>query len=96
MDLRAHFPGIHVSTVLPGPVATDFGANARGGGIDSRKLPFVQSPEDVAEVIAGVIDRPRAHVYIRPNHRAMVAAYHAAEDMGAAEGQPPFVPGRPR
>ena len=36
------------------------------------------------------IERPRADVYTRPGAREMVAAYYAAEDMGAAEAAPPF------
>jgi NAD(P)-dependent dehydrogenase (short-subunit alcohol dehydrogenase family) len=90
MELGGAFPDIHIGTVHPGVVATDFGRNALHGGMDSRKFPGAQSPEEVAEVIAGVIDRPRADVYTRPDGQKMVIAYYAAEDMGAAERQPPF------
>ncbi len=91
MELRETHPGIHVSCVLPGVVATDFGLNALHGGIDSRKMPNSQTAEEVAEVIAGVIERPRADVYTREGARQMVAAYYAAEDMGDVESKPPFV-----
>jgi short-subunit dehydrogenase len=91
MELRAEFPLIHVSTVHPGVVATDFGAKALHGGVDSRRLPGAQSAEEVAEVIAGVILEPRADVYTRPGAQAMVADYYAAPDMGQREQQPPFV-----
>lgn len=91
MELRAEYPQIHVSTVLPGVVATEFGLNARHGGVDSRKLPGGQSPEEVAAVIAGVIETPRADVYTLPMGRAMVARYYSAEDMYEVEGQPPFM-----
>lgn len=91
MELRARQPNIHVSTVHPGVVATEFGHNALHGGVDSRALPGAQSAEEVAEVIAGVIDSPRADVYTRPGAREMVAAYYGAEDMGAVEQRPPFV-----
>jgi NADP-dependent 3-hydroxy acid dehydrogenase YdfG len=47
--------------------------------------------EEVAAVIAGVIESPRADVYTRDGARQMVASYCAAEDMGAVEAQPPFV-----
>ena len=90
MELRQDYPGIHVSSVHPGVVYTDFGSNALHGGVDSRKLPRGQSPEEVAEVIAGVIREPRADVYTRPEARELVASYYAAEDMGAAEQNPPF------
>jgi NAD(P)-dependent dehydrogenase (short-subunit alcohol dehydrogenase family) len=90
-DLRGTHPDIHVSTVLPGVVATEFGVNALGGGRDSRKLPFAQPPEEVAEVIIGIIEQPRADVYTRPGLKEQVVSYFAAEDMAAAEAQPPFV-----
>jgi short-subunit dehydrogenase len=85
MELRAAHPDIHVSSVHPGIVATEFGTNARHGGMDSRQMPGAQSAEEVAVVIADLIASPRADVYTRPNARQMVAAYFAAEDMGEAE-----------
>jgi NADP-dependent 3-hydroxy acid dehydrogenase YdfG len=91
MELQTDFPDIHVSCVLPGLVATDFGKNALHGGVDSRSLPNAQSAEEVAQVIADVIVHPRADVYTRPGAKAMVTAYYAAEDMGKAEQMPPFV-----
>jgi NAD(P)-dependent dehydrogenase (short-subunit alcohol dehydrogenase family) len=90
LELRDAFPGIRVSTVSPGVVATEFGVHALGGGPDSRTLPAAQPAAEVAEVIAGVIEEPRADVYTRPGLREMAARYFAAEDMAAAEAQPPF------
>ena len=96
MELRAELPEVHVSCVHPGVVATEFGLNALHGGFDSRKFPNAQPVEEVAEVIVGVIEKPRADVYTRPGAQQMIAAYYAAEDMGAAESQPPFLmPSRP-
>jgi NADP-dependent 3-hydroxy acid dehydrogenase YdfG len=91
IELRATYPDIHVSSVHPGIVTTEFGTNALHGGIDSRKMPGAQSAAEVAEVIASVIEHPRADVYTRPGAQAMVAAYYAAKDMGLAELQPPFM-----
>jgi NAD(P)-dependent dehydrogenase (short-subunit alcohol dehydrogenase family) len=85
VELRAEFPDIHVSSVHPGVVATDFGLHALHGGLDSRKLPFAQPVEEVAAVIADVIERPRADVYTQRHGHKMVADYFAAEDMAAAE-----------
>jgi NADP-dependent 3-hydroxy acid dehydrogenase YdfG len=96
MELRQQHPGITISSVHPGVVATDFGRNARHGGVDSRQIPGAQSPEDVARVIADLIERPRADVYTRPGAQQMVVAYYAAEDMAHAEQEPPFGPGPPR
>jgi NAD(P)-dependent dehydrogenase (short-subunit alcohol dehydrogenase family) len=85
MSLREELPGVHVTTVSPGVVATEFGANALGGGPDSRTLPGAQPAEEVAEVIADVIERPRADVYTRPGYQERIVAYFAAEDMAEAE-----------
>lgn len=85
MDLRRSDPGITVSVVHPGIVATEFGLNAKHGGVDSRRLPGAQTAEEVASVIADVIVHPRADVYTRPDGRALVASYYAAEDLDAAE-----------
>jgi len=86
MDLRESHPGIHVSTVSPPVVATDFGLNALGGGHDSRQLPGAQPVSEVAAVIVELIERPQADVYTRPGARDMVVRYFAAEDMAEAEG----------
>jgi NAD(P)-dependent dehydrogenase (short-subunit alcohol dehydrogenase family) len=91
MELRPQFPNIFVSSVHPGVVATEFGVTALHGGVDSRKLPNAQPVEEVAQVIADVIERPRADVYTRPGAQQMVVGYFAAEDMGAIEQGPPFV-----
>jgi len=98
MEVRARHPGVHVTVVHPGVVATEFGLNARHGGMDSRAFPGAQSAEAVAQVIAGAIEQPRADVYTLPNGRNMVLAYYGAEDMGEAETRPPFMaipPSRP-
>ncbi|MEI8255761.1 MAG: SDR family oxidoreductase, partial [Deltaproteobacteria bacterium] len=65
MDLRAQHPGIHVTLVLPGVVATGFGSNALHGGMDSRKMPGAQPVEEVADAIIAGIETPRAEVYTR-------------------------------
>jgi NAD(P)-dependent dehydrogenase (short-subunit alcohol dehydrogenase family) len=83
MELHERHPGIHVSTVMPGPVATDFGLNALGGGPDSRRIPFAQTAEEVAVVIAELIQHPRADVYTRPEFHQQVLAYYASEELGA-------------
>jgi NAD(P)-dependent dehydrogenase (short-subunit alcohol dehydrogenase family) len=91
MELRASFPDIQISSVHPGVVATEFGKNALHGGVDSRQMPYAQSATEVAEVIASVLEHPRADVYTRPGAQQMVAAYFGAKDMGLAELQPPFM-----
>jgi NAD(P)-dependent dehydrogenase (short-subunit alcohol dehydrogenase family) len=78
-------PNIHVTTVVPGIVATDFGLHARGGGPDSRSFPGAQSVEEVAAVIVDVIRSPRADVYTRPEYQQRVVDYFAADDMASLE-----------
>lgn len=77
-EVQATHPEIQFSIVSPGPVRTDFGRNARHGGVDSRTLAEAQSAEDVAEVIAEVITSRRPDVYTRRGHQVRVAAYYAS------------------
>jgi len=85
MEVHERFPHIHVSTVLPGPVATEFGVNALGGGPDSRRMPNAQTPEEVAAVIQELIERPRGDVYTRPEYHGQVLAYYGSADTGAPD-----------
>lgn len=75
-EIQESHPGIQVSLVSPGVVRTDFGLNAMHGGPDSRQLPESQSAEEVAEVIAGVIDSRLPDVYTRPGIHARITAYY--------------------
>jgi NADP-dependent 3-hydroxy acid dehydrogenase YdfG len=77
-EIRQTHPDIQISLVSPGVVWTEFGVNAQYGGPDSRKLPGGQSPEEVAAVIADVIERPRPDVYTRPGASAQVSEYFAS------------------
>ena len=90
VELREGFPDIKCTTVLPGVVATEFGVNALHGGIDNRKLPNAQPVGEVAQVIADVIERPRAEVYTRSQMLELAKRYFSAEDVGVIESQPPF------
>ncbi|MGE0812862.1 MAG: SDR family NAD(P)-dependent oxidoreductase [Vicinamibacterales bacterium] len=74
-ELAASHPGIAVSLVSPGVVRTEFGLNAVHGGPDSRGLPNSQSAEEVAEVMAGVIESRARDVYTRPGARQAVLDY---------------------
>ena len=77
-EVQQTHPGIQVSLVSPGVVRTDFGRNAIHGGPDSRQLPDSQSAEEVAAVIANVIETPLPDVYTRPGARDRIAAYYAS------------------
>jgi NADP-dependent 3-hydroxy acid dehydrogenase YdfG len=75
-EVQAEYPNIQISLVSPGVVRTDFGVNARHGGPDSRSFPESQSAEEVAAVIAQVIETPQPDVYTRPAQQ-MIANYYA-------------------
>jgi NADP-dependent 3-hydroxy acid dehydrogenase YdfG len=76
-EVQQTHPGIQFSIVSPGVVRTDFGKNARHGGPDSRELPGPESAEEVAEVIAGVIESRRPDVYTRKGAQAWVSKTYA-------------------
>lgn len=77
-ELADSDPGITVSLVSPGVVRTEFGLNAMHGGPDSRQLPNSQSAEEVARVIAAVIESRAPDVYTLPGAHERIAAYYAA------------------
>lgn len=81
-EIQGTHPGIQVSLVSPGVVATDFGLNAMHGGVDSRNIPGGQTSEQVAAVVAGVIESRKADVYTRPDGHEVVARYYAADEVG--------------
>jgi len=89
-EVRASHPGIQFSIVSPGVVATDFGLKAKYGGPDSRSFANTQTAQEVAEVIAEVIETRKPDVYTRPGARKMVVDYYAAEDP-----PPAAMPGKP-
>ncbi len=74
-ELQKTHPGIQFSLVSPGVVYTAFGAHARHGGPDSRQMPDGQSAEEVAAVIAGVIDSRLPDVYTRQGGHDRVVSY---------------------
>ena len=77
-EVQQTHPGIQFSIVSPGVVYTDFGVNALHGGPDSRDLPGGQSAEEVAEVIAAVVESRAADVYTRAGFHDRVVAYYRA------------------
>ena len=85
VELYPQFPDIHCTTVLPGIVATEFGRNALHGGVDNRQLPGAQPVDEVASVIAGVIEKPRAEAYTRAQLLELATRYFSAEDVTEIE-----------
>ncbi len=85
MDLAASHPNVHVSIVMPGPVATDFANSALHGTplVPPPRMMAVQLPEDVADVIAGLIEQPRAEVFTSPTLKSLARKY--SEDLAGFE-----------
>ena len=84
MDLRAEYPNIHVSLVLPGMVSTEFAANALHAPLGAGTLPTAQTAEEVAAVMIDLIDNPRPEVYTNPGYQVeTVKRYY--NDIGAFE-----------
>jgi NADP-dependent 3-hydroxy acid dehydrogenase YdfG len=77
MEFQESHPQIQFSLVSPGVVRTDFGLSALHGGPDSRELPDSQSAEEVAEVIAGVIESRQPDVYTKKGAAGRIAGYYA-------------------
>jgi NADP-dependent 3-hydroxy acid dehydrogenase YdfG len=87
MDLRRSYPGIRVSLVMPGMVATDFAKNALYGtppplpGAGTGMKP--QTPQEAADVMMDLIRNPKPEVYTNPASAETVRAYYA--DVAAFE-----------
>ena len=88
MDLRAAYPNIHISVVMPPMVSTEFANNALHGtpppptGFRSAS-GAPQTPEQTAAVIVELIDHPRPEVYTNPGFSELVARYYT--DIAAFE-----------
>lgn len=100
MELRAPHPGIHVTLVMPGTVATWFGRNALGSPPDTPMYsgPHVQRVEEVADVFARVIDEPVAEVYTNPASAEMARRYFEDVDAFERKAENPWAraPGAPK
>ena len=87
MYLRADYPNIHVSLVLPPTVSTDFPRNVLHGTPPPpggyRTGPDVQTAGQVAAAMVDLIDHPRPELYTNPGGAETVARYYA--DVGAFE-----------
>jgi NADP-dependent 3-hydroxy acid dehydrogenase YdfG len=78
MDLSGTNKDIHVSLVLPGHVGeTGFFDAVLGSKLaPAGKLP-VQTAEEIADIIEGIIELPRAEVYTSPVLRGLLRQYQA-------------------
>jgi len=86
VELKVTHPGIQVTLVLPGVVATEFGLNSLGVGIvDNRKLPGAQSVEDAVKAIVDVIENPKPEAYTSPFIADVVGRYLREPEVVEAE-----------
>lgn len=85
VELGKRYPGIRVTVVLPGVVATDFGRNALNGGPDSRSLPGAQPVEACAAAIVGAIENPAPEVWTNPGFGELAQRYQ--RDPAAVEAE---------
>ena len=92
IDLQTEYPDVHVSLVLPGGVPTAFQKSSLGGTpAFNRPLKgaTVQTAEEVAAIIAGVVESPVAEVYSSPVLRDLARHYHEdVESFERAETSP--------
>lgn len=77
-EVQQTHPDIQFSLISPGVVWTNFGLNALHGGPDSRQLPDGQTPEEVAGVIASVVETRAPDVYTRAGSHARVVSHYSA------------------
>jgi NADP-dependent 3-hydroxy acid dehydrogenase YdfG len=85
VELRATHPGIHVTVLLPGVVATEFGVHSINATIDNRQLPGAQPVEDAAKAIVGVIENPRPEAYTSAFIAEAVGRYQREPEAFEAE-----------
>ena len=85
VELRATHPGIQVTVVLPGVVATDFGRNALGGGVDNRSIPGAQPVEAAVKAIVEVIENPKPEAYTSSFITDSIARYQRDPEIFEAE-----------
>lgn len=84
MDLRAEYPNIHVSLVMPGAVSTEFASRALHAPEETRMIANSQTPEEVVAAMIDLIDHPRPEIYTNPAVQAeLVKRYYA--DVAAFE-----------
>ena len=89
VDLRPNYPDIRVSLVMPGTVDTDFhkvaGSPTRPVAGTRLGALVVESPDEVAEKIAALIEHPTSEMYTNPSMPDIVQRYY--QDVEKFESQ---------
>lgn len=84
MDLAGRFPDIAVSLVMPGRMNTGFAQSSVSLGAPPSSSSAVQSADEVAAAIVGLLEQPRAEIFTMPGHAELAARYHADVEAGEA------------
>jgi NADP-dependent 3-hydroxy acid dehydrogenase YdfG len=93
LDLRRDYPNIHISSVFPGMVDTEFHANALGGTPTRPPGVPVQTADDAASAIVALIENPVPELYTRPDGlETLQRYYHDVAGFEAGMFQPPRPP----
>ena len=77
-DLRAKYPNIHVSTVMPGIVLTEFARNAGSLAPGAPRPSSPMRPQSVEEAVASIVElveHPKAELYTNPASQKIARAY---------------------
>jgi short-subunit dehydrogenase len=96
-ELRTRAPNVHVTLLMPGMVATEFPMNVINAPPDAAVYsgPHVQTVQQVADVVANVIEHPAAEVYTNPSSAEMARRYFADVDAFETQGGNPWASRRP-
>ena len=77
-EVQATHPEIQFTLVSPGGVKTDFGLNARHGGVDSKGFADFEEPEGVARAIWEAVETRVPDLYTKPGAKDRVLGYLAS------------------
>ena len=83
-------PDIHISTVMPGMVFTDFSKNAIGGPPSAFTPLSGAKPQTAAEAVSAivaVVEKPQAEIYTNPALAELANQYNF--DVAAFENNMP-------
>jgi short-subunit dehydrogenase len=96
-ELASRAPNVHVTLFMPGMVNTDFARNALNApeGTGGYSGPHVQTIEQVADMVANVIEHPVAEVYTNPSSKEMAQKYFEDVTIFDAPGSNPWMPRPP-
>jgi short-subunit dehydrogenase len=96
-ELASRAPNVTVTLFMPGMVNTDFARNALNApeGTGGYSGPHVQTIEQVADMIANVIEHPVAEVYTNSASKGMAQKYFEDVTIFDAPGSNPWMPKPP-